>query len=81
MTSIIDWFDPCNINHLRAFKDIQDGIPWPDGFLPEDIEFPTLWLTTLMSKITDIYIDSMLSKSFTNDEESPEIDPRTETVG
>lgn len=32
---IVDWFNPFNVDHLRAYKILQDTGAWPKGFLPD----------------------------------------------
>lgn len=59
---IIDWFDPENLEHLRAYRHLQNFGSWPKGFLPDDIEIPVLWSTMIESKIVDFFIDEMLGE-------------------
>jgi len=58
--NIVDWFDPSNIEHLKAYKHLQDTGVWPEGFLPEDIEMLPLWSLLLSGKIVDVYLKEKL---------------------
>ena len=57
---IEDWFDPENIEHVKAYDELQQRGIWPKGFLPEDIEMGNCWQVLLMSKLADKYIESKL---------------------
>lgn len=58
--TIIEWFDPVNIEHLQAYKGISDGIYWPKDLLPKDIEFPPGWFSRINSKLANLYIEEKL---------------------
>jgi len=58
--NIVDWFDPSNIEHLKAYKHLQDTGVWPEGFLLEDIEMLPLWSLLLSGKIVDVYLKEKL---------------------
>ena len=55
--NLLDWFDPDNIEHLKAYKHLMKTGIWPKDFIPEDIKFPTNWHVVLMSIFTDKYIE------------------------
>ncbi len=57
---ITEYFDPCVIEHLRAFKHLQNNGFWPTDFLPDGIEFPELWQITLQSKMAGEWINLIL---------------------
>ena len=58
--NIADWFDVNNIEHLKAYKHLEDTGFWPKNFLPEEMEMPALWGVSLAHKLADAYIDMML---------------------
>ena len=62
MMNIVDWFDPDNIEHLKAYRHLQNFGLWPGGFLPDDIEIPSLWSTLIKNKIVEFFIDEMLGE-------------------
>ena len=41
--NILDWFDPHNIEHLKAYRHMENTGRWPEDFLPDDIEMVTVW--------------------------------------
>ena len=60
--NILDWFDPHNIEHLKAYKHLEDTGCWPKDFLPDDIEMVTVWKMCLATKLADTYIENILGK-------------------
>jgi hypothetical protein len=58
--TIIEFFDPNNIEHIKAFVHLQNTGIWPNYFITTDITFPLLWQTTLMSKMTDKWVEYKL---------------------
>ena len=58
--TIIEWFDPNNIEHLRAFQQLNNTGVWPTGVAPTGIEFNHLWQVTLTAKLADAYLDLKL---------------------
>jgi hypothetical protein len=57
--SIVNFFDPYCIEHLKAFDVMQKTGFWPKGFVPEDVEFPTLWHVSIAAKIVDAWMDQV----------------------
>lgn len=37
---ITDFFDPYNMEHIKAYNHLTTYGFWQEGFLPEDIEYP-----------------------------------------
>jgi len=60
--TILDWFDMDNIEHLKAYKHLQDTGTWPKGFIPEDNEFVLLQTITLANRLADRYVEEKLSE-------------------
>lgn len=59
--TIIEWFDPANIEHLRVFWNIEwNGGRWPENFYPTDIQFPACWTSSVNSKIATYYMKKQL---------------------
>ncbi len=57
--NIIEFFDPRNMEHLKAFKSLQENGTWPAEFCEKylgEMKIPTLWHYSLMSKIVDAYL-------------------------
>jgi len=58
--NIVDWFDPSNIAHLKAYRHLEKTGMWPRGFLPEGIEIPSFWSVLVSGKIVDAYLKEKL---------------------
>jgi len=59
---IFDWFDPDNIEHLKAYKYLQDIGWWPEGFLPAGLTMPRMWQTCLAYKLAERYVEEKLGE-------------------
>jgi hypothetical protein len=53
---LIDFFDPLNIDHLRAYQHLQKTGTWPKGFIPDNMEFDSLWYTMIQTKMADLWV-------------------------
>lgn len=58
---IIDYFDPTNIEHIEAYVYLEDTGQWPEGFVPDGMEFPNLWQVTLANKLASKWIEHMFN--------------------
>ena len=54
--SFCEWFDPNNINHIKAYSHLQKTGFWPTGFTPENIYIENGWQTILAFKIANMWI-------------------------
>jgi hypothetical protein len=53
----LDFFDPLDINHLRAYQHLQKNGTWPDTFIDWDnIEFEPNWQFSIHSKMADLWV-------------------------
>jgi len=66
MKTIIEWFDPWNISHMRAYIYLEDKSYWPKDFIPKDIIFPNTWRIELINKIADCWIEHFKDKFIYN---------------
>jgi len=57
---IIEWFDPKNVDHLKAYRHLQDNGLWPEGFIPENMEFMAGWQIFIASSMADEWIQYKL---------------------
>jgi len=57
---IVDWFNPKNLDHLRAYNHLRNYGVWPVGFITENIEFSLNWQILLLAKIANEYINEKL---------------------
>ncbi len=63
--SVIDWFDPNNMEHLQAWKDLQKTGFWPKPFwdkmlFDDRIKMTTNWQYGICSKIADAFVKEKL---------------------
>lgn len=52
----VAWFNPYNIEHLQAFRCLQETGSWPEGFIQPGWELSTLWQMAITAKIADAYL-------------------------
>lgn len=55
--NIIEFFDPYNIDHIKAYDYLSKNGTWPDGFLPNDITFNACWSLDLPMKLTRAWVE------------------------
>lgn len=62
---LLDWFDPHNTEHVKAYKHLMLFGQWPDGFLPENVIFPAgTWRYEIAQKLAAawaLHLDQVLS--------------------
>jgi hypothetical protein len=55
--NITDYFDPSNIDHLKAYDNLMQKGCWPENFPPEGIEIsPSTWPFSIAEKISRVYV-------------------------
>jgi len=59
---ITDWFDCLNLDHLRAYRTLQEKGDWPDGFLPDGIVLEPSWYVAIAHKLAGFWIAASLRK-------------------
>jgi len=59
---IISWFKPHDRQHLKAYVVLRHTGIWPEGFIPDDVEFPYNWHLRLTAKIADLYVDEKMAE-------------------
>lgn len=66
----LDFFDPLNIEHLRAYRHLQRKGSWPEGFITNDmaIEFEINWQMELQFKMADLWVGTNIFMSGMNPE-------------
>lgn len=52
-----EWFDVKNIDHLKAYRQLQNTGAWPVGFVPSGAEMEPQWQFLLLSRLADAYLD------------------------
>lgn len=55
-----DWFDPYNIEHIKAYKYLHTKGQWPKNFIPENCVINNYWESFVKTKIIDAWIEYKL---------------------
>jgi hypothetical protein len=63
--TIVDWFNPHNMEHLQAYKHLSHTGTWPKPFWDKilkdnQIEMTTAWQVALACKIADAFVNEKL---------------------
>ncbi len=61
--TIIEWFDPENEKHMKAWKHLSKSGSWPRDFIPDDVEFPNLWQVSLAGIMGELYCKNFFGGS------------------
>lgn len=61
--SIIDYFNPFNIEHIEAYTHLLKTGQWPVDFWSDDIELPSGWQISIMNKLANVWVDYMIDPS------------------
>lgn len=54
--NILDFFNPIDIDHLKAYQHLQAKGSWPEGFIPDRVDFTPNWQMTLQSRMADLWV-------------------------
>jgi len=54
--NILEFFNPLDIDHLRAYQHLQAKGTWPTDFIPDTVDFTPNWQMTLQSKMADLWV-------------------------
>ena len=57
--TIVDFFDPYNVEHMKAFEVLNTTGCWPVGFVADDIEIPHTWIIGLYGKISNAWLEKV----------------------
>lgn len=60
--NLIEFFDPKNLEHIKAFEHLQQKGQWPLDFWEKikDMEIPNSWNYILYAKMADCWVEHML---------------------
>ena len=59
---IVEWFDPYNSEHIRAYAIFTQTGMWPENFLPDWVDSKSLaWNMALYAKMADAWVRHMFS--------------------
>jgi hypothetical protein len=54
--NILDFFNPLDIDHLKAYQHLEKKGSWPSDFIPEDVLFDTNWQMLLQSNMAHLWV-------------------------
>jgi len=57
---IYNWFDPHNIEHVKAYYHLCNIGTWPVSFIPDNINRAPGWQLTIAAKLADAWINFRL---------------------
>jgi hypothetical protein len=60
--TIVEFFDPHDIKHIKAYENVMNTGAWPKGFLPVGIEIPPMWNPLLAYKMTECWVEYKLHR-------------------
>ena len=49
--NIVDFFDPANPEHIKAYKHLRDTGVWPGQFISDNIIFESYWYIQMLHKL------------------------------
>lgn len=55
MRTIVDWFNPKDEAHRKAFTFFCENEIWPNFVIPSDVTIPmgSIWIVQILDKITE----------------------------
>jgi len=58
--TLTEWFDPTNEYHIRAYMYAEEHGCLPEGFVPDSVEWDSMWQVKVIAKIAHTYIENMI---------------------
>lgn len=58
---ITEFFNPYNLEHIKAYKHLITHSAWQEGFLPEDIEYDACWQAIIAFKMANVWVEQVLA--------------------
>jgi len=64
--TIIEWFQPNDVEHIRAYKHLMDTGIWPMEVVPKELYWdtsfwPNCWQIGLAAKMADNWVSHILN--------------------
>lgn len=59
--NIYDWFNPNDVEHLKAYNYLMNTGFWPKDFIPKDVVFSSCWQSELTSKMAAFWVKEKLN--------------------
>ena len=54
--TLVKWFDPNNLDHIRAYNHLSIYGVWPVGFMPEDMFIENNWQMMIAFKLAQAWV-------------------------
>jgi hypothetical protein len=54
--SIVEWFKPEKLDHLKAYNHLYHKGFWPKDFIPKEVIITNLWQVSIANKIAMHYV-------------------------
>lgn len=58
---ITEFFDPYNMEHIKAYKHLAVHSSWPEGFITERYEYPVAWQILIAFKMANVWAEQVLA--------------------
>ena len=58
--SFIEWFNPHDIGHIKAYRQLQKTGAWPIGFFPAGVKMNPGWQASIAFKLARAWVDQLL---------------------
>jgi len=55
--TIMHFFDPYNVKHLKAYEVLSNTGAWPPDFIPENMGFEPVWMAGICAKMAEAWIE------------------------
>jgi hypothetical protein len=55
--NIVEFFDPSDEEHMKAYKYLRDTGVWPRGFISDNIIFEPYWYIHMLHKLVGYLLD------------------------
>jgi len=59
--NITDFFDPYNMEHIKAYQHLIDKGSWPKGFVPENVEYGAQSQINIAFKMSKVWVEQVLA--------------------
>ena len=60
--NLCEWFDVSNIDHLKAYRHLEQHGSWPEGFIPENVNRNHMSTIVILGKLAGAYLDLKVEK-------------------
>ena len=60
----VEWFDPYDVDHIKAYQHLCEEGSWPKGFVLEGAVMVPAWQVVLASKIARCWVQKILTENW-----------------